>query len=160
MPTVAPAPTSENAATAGTTTSGGEATANTATVADSPTKYAIFKENPDAAAAATTTTTAADQSSKETVESVEEGSPAISTDGAAPSAQPPAAEASPKPTKKKHTRRVKSRRLSFADEMDNGQLCTVSYHANLHYAKSNEPLKKKSGGSGGVNNGGGCCIIS
>ena len=150
MSTIAPASTPVETTTAdggaaARTKPDGEATANTP---DSPTKYAIFKED-----AVNPSPSKEDPvpSKEETVEAVEEGTPAISTDG-----PPPVVEAKPAPNRRA---RKRSRRLSFADEVDNGQLCEVSYHQNLHYAQMNE-TESKSGGSGNKKNGGGCCVIS
>jgi hypothetical protein len=112
--------------------------------ANSPTKYAIEVTEEG--------TPAPIEQPVEAMEVVEEGIPVPPVE----SANVPSPKPSPKTTSRK-TMRKKSRRLSFADEVGDGQLCEVSYHQNLHYAQKEEipkSNKKKK------NQEAGCCIIS
>ena len=132
MSSIAPAPT-ESATTdvsSTETTSADGAASNTSTttettnkeVVESPTKYAHVEEGTPAF-----------------VEAEEEGTPIQPEQ---PSASTPA-ESPPKTQHKSKQKRVRSRRLSFADEIGGGKLCEVSYHQNLHYAAQEAIPKSK-----------------
>ena len=69
---------------------------------------------------------------------------------------PPITAEAPKVKVTPQRNRAKSRRLSFADEMEGGKLTETTYHTNLHYAQqqSDSSASKKN------NQEGGCCTIS
>ena len=144
MSTVAPAPEEEPAATTGTTD------ATTPEAPPSPTKYAIVKEETKEGDGSPTTQTALEAAGLQG-----EGSPV-------PTKEPPVEEKPPVPKKTTKTtpkKRVRHRRLSFAgDDGVGGQLCTVTYHTNLHYAQQDNG--GSSNGDNSNNSNGGCCTIS
>jgi hypothetical protein len=147
MSTVTPAPEEDTATSV--EKSNAETTSPSAETPSNPTKYAIVKEQEDK-------TTPTEQPELESV-GVEEGTPVPSSPSEEvghTTEQSP----QPNPSNQKRPKRVRSRRLSFADEMPSGKLCEVTYHTNLHYAQQDNG--GSSNGDNSNNSNGGCCTIS
>ena len=139
-----PVDAASEAGTDGSSTLGGTTTADAKP--SSPYAHKAEKEPPAADSPAAGGTAAA---GNDAPLSVEDGSPVLVV--AKPEVESPS-ETPKNPHYKSH--RVRSRRLSFADEVG-CQLAEVSYHQNLHYAPADRPsyIPPKKANAG-------CCVIS